>query len=339
MTSKVTSTGINTQYPIPGKNNSSQGFRDNFASIANNLDQASQELTDLQSKVVLKSALSDGTLSNDFAGTLVSNMLVNGTREVVNNLGSQLEGNVKIDVAKAPNHVGTCAGNVTLVFAKWSVAGTKSKVSVKLTITDPLTQIITLPSNVTSESLALIEGSNTTNYTITRPSNQSSITLDFESVDCGDTIIVTSPISSPKSSQLIFRTPSSAGLPGDQKGHVCFDSSYLYVCQGSYNATIDSKIANATADTTNKITLADVYNISANDPVIFSGTVFGGVTANVPYYVKTIDTPNNKITISSTRTAGTAGSTFTLTTASGSMTATFYTNASSIWTRTTLSTF
>lgn len=338
MTSKVTSTGINSQYPVPGKNNSSQGFRDNFAAIANNLEQASQELTDLQSKVVLKSALSDGTLNNDFAGTLVSNMLVRGTRDVVNNLGSQLEGNVKIDVSKAPVHVGSCAGNVTLVFGKWSVAGTKSVVTVKLTVSDPLTQVITLPSNVTSESLALISGSNTTTYTVTCPSDQSSVELIFESIDCGDTIVVKSA-QSIKSSQLKKRTPSSAGLPGDQPGYTCYDDSYVYVCKGTYDATIDSKIASASDSVTNKLTLADVYNIATNDPVIFSGTVFGGVTANVPYYVKTIDSPNNKITISSTRTGGTAGTTFTLSTATGSMTATFYTNATSIWTRSALTSF
>lgn len=339
MTSKVTSAGINTQYPIPGRNNSSQGFRDNFASIATNLDQVSQELTDLQNKAVLKSSLDDGTLNNDFNGSLVANMLVSGIREVVQNLGSQLEGSVKIDVSKAPNHVGSCAGNVTLVFAKWPVAGTLSKVKVTLNISDPLTQVITVPSNVTLESLAQINGANTSSYSIVCPSDQSSVTLEFVSLDCGDTIVVQSPTASPKASQLKYRTPSSAGFPGDQLGHVCFDNHYVYVCQGSYSATIDSKTVSASDSSSNKLTLTDVFNISANDPVMFSGNVFGGVIANYPYYVKTIDSGNNKITISSTRSGGTAGTTLTLSSATGTMTATFYTNSASIWTRTSLSSF
>lgn len=338
MTSKVTSKGINVQYPVPGKNNSSQGFRDNFSTIALNLEQTSQELTDLQSNVVLKSALSDGSLNNDFAGTLVSNMLVCGSREVVSNLGSQLEGNVKIDVSKAPYYIGSCSGNVSLVFAKWPVAGTKSSVTVKLNMSDVTTQIVTLPLNVTPESLALISGSNATTKTVACPADQTSIELTFESIDCGDTITVKS-IQSQKSTQVKFRTPSSAGLPGDTPGSFCYDNSYFYVCKGTYDAVIDSKIASATTETTNTIKLHEVFNLSVNDPVIFSGTMFGGISKGIPYYIKTIDPVNNTITISAARSGGIAGNVVSVTTATGSMTATFYTNASNIWARSALVTF
>ena len=36
--SQINTNGINTNYPEPGTNNSSQGFRDNFAQIRTNLN-------------------------------------------------------------------------------------------------------------------------------------------------------------------------------------------------------------------------------------------------------------------------------------------------------------
>ena len=52
--STINTNGINTNYPVPGENNSSEGFRTNFTSISNNLDTAGTEITELQQKVVLK---------------------------------------------------------------------------------------------------------------------------------------------------------------------------------------------------------------------------------------------------------------------------------------------
>lgn len=78
--STINTNGMNVNYPVPGVNNDSQGFRTNFASIKNNLDTASTEITDLQNKVILKSALANTTLNNDMANTLISNALTRGFR-------------------------------------------------------------------------------------------------------------------------------------------------------------------------------------------------------------------------------------------------------------------
>ena len=53
MTSAINTNGINVNYPVPGVNNNSQGFRDNFATIRTNLNTASTEITDLQNNVVV----------------------------------------------------------------------------------------------------------------------------------------------------------------------------------------------------------------------------------------------------------------------------------------------
>ena len=54
MSSAINTNGIDVNYPIPGQNNSSQGFRNNFNAIKTNIDTAGTEITDLQNKVVKK---------------------------------------------------------------------------------------------------------------------------------------------------------------------------------------------------------------------------------------------------------------------------------------------
>ena len=53
MSSNINTNTIDTKYPIAGQDNDTQGFRDNFASIKNNLTSAKTEITDLQSKVLV----------------------------------------------------------------------------------------------------------------------------------------------------------------------------------------------------------------------------------------------------------------------------------------------
>ena len=60
--SAIRYTGIDEEFPVPGQDNDSQGFRDNFATIKTALETASGELTDL----LTASARTDG--NNDFNG-------------------------------------------------------------------------------------------------------------------------------------------------------------------------------------------------------------------------------------------------------------------------------
>jgi len=106
--------------------------------------------------------------------------------------------------------------------------------------------------------------------------------------------------------------------------------SYVYVCTDDYNSTEYAKSATATNSTGN-ITLNNTTSLANNSPIIFTGTTFGGITANTVYYIKAIGTGGN-ITISQSRTNGVADTAFTLTTASGTCVATSYVG-SDIWKR------
>jgi hypothetical protein len=73
MTSAINPNDIDGTYPVAGQDNNSQGFRDNFTNTKTNFQYAANEITDLQSKAVLKAALIGTNLDNDMAGSPLSN--------------------------------------------------------------------------------------------------------------------------------------------------------------------------------------------------------------------------------------------------------------------------
>lgn len=98
--SQVTGSSINASYPIPGQNNSTQGFRDNFTAIRAALNRAGVELTQLRQNAVLKNSI-DGipAQANDYAyGQLSKTQLCSHT-ETFYDLGDQI-GTFTVDFLK-----------------------------------------------------------------------------------------------------------------------------------------------------------------------------------------------------------------------------------------------
>lgn len=75
-----------------------------------------------------------------------------------------------------------------------------------------------------------------------------------------------------------------------------------------------STTATATSSSTNRITVSSTTGLSVNDPIIFTGITFGGITAGTTYYVSQVVNAT-EITISTVVNGGV----LTLTNASGSM--------------------
>ena len=71
MTSQINPNNIDGTYPVAGVPNNTQGMRDNFTATKTNFQYASDEITELQSKSVLKSALSGTTLDNNMNDNLL----------------------------------------------------------------------------------------------------------------------------------------------------------------------------------------------------------------------------------------------------------------------------
>ena len=90
-------------------------------------------------------------------------------------------------------------------------------------------------------------------------------------------------------------------------------------------------IATETDSTDDTILCETIEYFTLNDQIIFQGDVFGGIVADTHYYVKTISTVTNKITISDGITDGVAGPTFILTTDIGSMDIVIQTGSGAVW--------
>ena len=88
MPSNINPTNIDGNYPVAGQDNDSQGFRDNFTNIKTNLQFTKNEIDDLQSKVLLKSALVGGTLANDLNYSTLYRMQAKAQADTFRDLGA-----------------------------------------------------------------------------------------------------------------------------------------------------------------------------------------------------------------------------------------------------------
>jgi hypothetical protein len=228
---------IDTAYPVPGINNSSQGFRTNFTAIKSGLDTASNEITDLQTKAVVKSALTGIPLNNDMSNTLISNALVQGFRATTYNLGNNLSGTVTVDITNGDVQYGTITANTVLAFSKWAPAGTQSNVQTIFTIANTQA-VVTLPNNITDGMLTIenYSGNGVAGGNLIAPANVTKLHHEFTTTDCGTNVTML-PIDRPrKTTQIVTSVPTSnVGVQGDKAGTVATDSTYFYVCTGDYD--------------------------------------------------------------------------------------------------------
>lgn len=334
--STINTNGINVNYPVPGVNNNSQGFRDNFAAIKTNLNTAGDEITDLQNKVVLKSALANSTINNDMANTLISNALTRSFRASTYNLGGAITGTILVNASLGDVQYGTIAGDTTIQFAGWAPTGTQSNVQLQLAISNT-EATITFPTEVTYGVTSLENYANVGNVpTVTVPYGVTQLDYNFSTVDCGNSITVEPYNNSRIASQVQQRTPPPTGIQGDVAGDIAVDANYAYVCTASYNSIANTvTVANATS-TGDLLTISNTGSLTLNDPIIFTGAnvTQANLVAGTVYYVKAIASAgvNGTISVSASRTSGTAGANVTLTTTANSFSAVTY-NGTDIWKR------
>jgi hypothetical protein len=160
MASSINPNNIDTTYPIAGQDNDSQGFRDNFTNIKTNFEAAESEIDDLQAKVLLKSALTGGTLDNDLDGELMKNAKIQGYRATKVDQSST-SGTITLDYSAGHYHTITSGGNITLAFSNFPSAGNASWITLRLTVADT-GHTLTLPSAVgngaSAKSVSGIQG-------------------------------------------------------------------------------------------------------------------------------------------------------------------------------------
>jgi len=146
MTSAINPNDIDGTYPIAGQDNNSQGFRDNFTNTKTNFQYAANEITDLQTNVVLKAALTGTTLDNDMGGSPLSNANISDFSAVAAILGT-LTGSVTINYVAGHYQTVTTSGSISLAFTNFPVAGNFGVVRVQVTVTNTA-YTVTLPAAV-----------------------------------------------------------------------------------------------------------------------------------------------------------------------------------------------
>jgi hypothetical protein len=157
MASNINPYSVDGTFPIAGQDNSSQGFRDNFTNIQNNFIAAENEISDLQTKALVTSALNGQNLNNDMAGTQIRRPQLSAWTQSYLDLGA-VNGTAILDFGSTSSGNGanfqkiTTAGPVTLNFINWpATVGTGAVgygvMRVWIVVTN-VAHTVTLPANV-----------------------------------------------------------------------------------------------------------------------------------------------------------------------------------------------
>ena len=230
MASSIVTTGIDTAYPVAGQDNDSQGFRDNFTNLKTALDTAKSEITDLESKAVLKSALSGETLSNDGAGAVLEDFELKDMSETRIAKGT-VSGTQTFDFSAGPYQTLTTSGSVVFAFSNFPAAGKVGTLRVEINVAN-VAHTITLPSAVDIGQNQLI-GSN--GARVITPDRTGVHIFEFVTDDSGTSIAVIDCLRNNRAVEV--RTATATGQAGDQAGDIAADATNLYVCTGTYDGS------------------------------------------------------------------------------------------------------
>jgi hypothetical protein len=146
MTSQINPNNIDGSYPVAGQDNSSQGFRDNFTNIKVNFQYAEDELNDLQSKVVLKAALTGTTLDNNMNDALIYAATIQdfGATKVS---ASGTSGSITINYVQGHYQTISTTGSISLAFSGFPTSGVYGYLKLQIQITN-VAHTVTLPAAV-----------------------------------------------------------------------------------------------------------------------------------------------------------------------------------------------
>ena len=183
MTSQINPNNIDGAYPVAGQDNDSQGFRDNFTNIKTNFGYASAEITDLQSKVVLKSALTGTTLNNNMNNSVISNVQLLDASAPKAALGAV--STATLNYAASPYYTLSTGSSVTVSFSNFPPAGQVANLRLQITVTNT-SYTLTLPSAV-SVGVNNVQGYSANVITFNQIGTYE---YEFETSDGGTTISI-----------------------------------------------------------------------------------------------------------------------------------------------------
>ena len=125
---------INVNYPVPGEDNDSQGFRSNFANIQSALSRAEKEITDIQVNAVNLNE------TNDFGNNVIKRVSLQNSSQVVANIGN-VSLFVNVDYSLGSYQTFTVdPGTHTFTITNWPESGQCGAIRLQITptSTDPV---------------------------------------------------------------------------------------------------------------------------------------------------------------------------------------------------------
>jgi hypothetical protein len=148
MASSINPNNIDGSYPVAGQDNNSQGFRDNFTNTKVNFQYAEDEINDLQSKVILKAALtgSAGLDNNMNDALLYAAKIQDFSATKVGVTGTS--GSIAINYASGHYQAIGTTGSITLSFTNFPPSGQYGYLKLQINITN-IAHTVTLPASVT----------------------------------------------------------------------------------------------------------------------------------------------------------------------------------------------
>ena len=256
MTSQVNPNNVDGTYPVAGQDNDSQGFRNNFTNIRNNLTYAKAEIEDLQNKAVLKSALTNSTLSNDLAGNAIVNGALTSWRETYNNVGS-VSGTTTINLANGNHQRITLGGATTLAFTFPSnSSGQQAKIALWVNVSNAA-HTLTLPAAVSlgdKDTIAGISGSVIT-FNADELANSNDYLLEFSTVDAGTTIQIRDLT---RNRAAVYSGLNVTGNLITSTGTISPNYAYHTVANGA-NLFVNNSVRTYHIDTAGSATIANLY--------------------------------------------------------------------------------
>jgi hypothetical protein len=179
MASNIVPGNIDGTFPVAGKDNSSQGFRDNFSATKTNFTNAKSEIESLQNNSVQTNQ------ANNFNDNVISRAVLKDTAETV--YGHGTTGGV-ITLNHENGHYQTITSNaaITLGFSKFPATSTVGRIILDITYASTA-HTITIPSAV--KVADNVSGGDGSSNTITAP-NTGRYLYEFLTPDAGTTILM-----------------------------------------------------------------------------------------------------------------------------------------------------
>jgi len=188
MTSQIDPNSIDNQYPVAGQDNSTQGFRDNFSFTRINFQAAKDEITDLQNKVLLKSALTGDILDNNLNGALLYGARIQNFSATQINLGS-VSGSLTINYAAGHYQIFSINSSVSLNFTGFPG---NNLAWIILRVEANAGETLTLPSAVGAGGSAQSrQGIQNLNGQVITFAESGTYEFEFRTTDNGATIYIT----------------------------------------------------------------------------------------------------------------------------------------------------